>query len=128
MRLLLDTPVLVWWLAGDEALSPRARDLIADPANEVFVSAASIWEIATKHRLGRLPEAAILGADAAAVIAEQGFTELPVSIRHAQIAGSLAPQETDPFVRALVAQALTADLAMVSDESDLESCGVTRLW
>jgi len=128
MRLLLDTHPLVWWLAGDEALSARAREMIADPANEIFVSAASAWEIAAKHRLGRMPEAAVLTADAAGIIAEQGFTELPVSIRHAQIAGSLPALHPDPFDRVLAAQAIVSDLAIVSDDAVFDAYGVTRLW
>ena len=63
MRLLLDTHAFLWWLAGDQALSEAARAAIADPENEVFVSAASAWEIATKYRLGRLPGAAVIAAD-----------------------------------------------------------------
>jgi PIN domain nuclease of toxin-antitoxin system len=128
MRLLLDTHPLIWWLAGDPALSDRARAAIADPANEVFVSAASSWEIATQHRLGRLPEAAPLTADAAAIIAEQGFTELPVTIRHGQVAGALPPLSPSPFDRMLAAQAIVADLAIVSDDTAFDAYGVTRLW
>ena len=60
MRLLLDTRALIWWLAGDEALSLRAREAIADEGNTVAVSAASAMEIATKHRIGKLPHAALL--------------------------------------------------------------------
>jgi PIN domain nuclease of toxin-antitoxin system len=128
MRLLLDSHVLVWWLAGDEAVSMAARAAIGDPANEVFVSAASSWQIATRHRLGRMPQAAFLAGDAAAIIAEQGFTELPISLRHAQIAGSLPPLNPDPFLRALVAQAIVSDLVIVSDQAAFDTYGVTRLW
>jgi PIN domain nuclease of toxin-antitoxin system len=128
MRLLLDSHVLVWWLAGDEAVSMAARTAIGDPANEVFVSAASSWQIATRHRLGQMPQAAFLAGDAAAIIAEQGFTELPISLRHAQIAGSLPPLNPDPFLRALVAQAIVSDLVIVSDQAAFDTYGVTRLW
>jgi len=128
VRLLLDTHALVWWLAGDEALPARARDAIGDPANEVFVSAASTWEIATKHRVGRLPEAAFLTGDAAAIIAGQGFTELPVSLRHGQVAGSLPPLQPDPFLRALAAQAIVSDLTVVSADTAFDAYGVARLW
>jgi PIN domain nuclease of toxin-antitoxin system len=128
MRLLLDSHVLVWWLAGDEALSPDAREAIGNPDNEVFVSAVSAWEIATKHRLGRMPEAAFLTADAAGIIAEQGFGALPVSIRHGQVAGALPALHGDPFDRMLAAQALVGDLAIVSDETAFDAYGVTRLW
>lgn len=128
MRLLLDSHVLIWWLAGDEALSPDAREAIGNPDNEVFVSAASACEIATKHRLGRMPQASFLAADAAAIIAEQGFSELPVSIRHGQVAGSLPALHPDPFDRMLAAQALVGDLAIVSNETAFDAYGVTRLW
>jgi PIN domain nuclease of toxin-antitoxin system len=90
VRLLLDTHALIWWLVADDALSSTARRAIADPANDVFVSAASAWEIATKHRIGKLPQAALLAADVAGFVAAQGFNELPVSIRHGQIAGQPA--------------------------------------
>ncbi|HVC51560.1 MAG TPA: type II toxin-antitoxin system VapC family toxin [Stellaceae bacterium] len=128
MRLLLDSHVLVWWLAGDEALSATAREAIGNPDNTVFVSAATAWEIATKHRLGRMPQAAFLTADAAGIIAEQGFDELPVSIRHGQVAGSLPAVHADPFDRMLAAQALVGDLAIVSDAAIFDDYGVTRLW
>lgn len=128
MRLLLDTQALVWWLAGDEMLSPAAREAIANPHNEIFVSAASAMEIATKHRIGRMPEAAFLTADAAGIIAEQGFSELPVSIRHGQVAGSLPAVHPDPFDRVLAAQAIVADLAIVSDDRAFDAYGVPRVW
>lgn len=128
MRLLIDTHPLVWWLVGDEALSLKAREAIADPANQVFVSAVSALEIATKHRIGRLPEAAFLTGDAAAIIAGQGFTELPLSLRDAQVAGALPALHRDPFDRVLVAQALVSDLSIVSDDAIFDTYGVTRLW
>ena len=62
MRLLLDTHAFLWWLTADQALTPAANRAIADRGNEVFVSAASAWEIATKHRIGKLPGAALLTA------------------------------------------------------------------
>lgn len=128
MRLLLDSHVLVWWLAGDEALSLKARDAIGNSSNEVFVSAASAWQIATKHRIGRMPQAGFLTGEATAIIAGQGFTELPLTIRHAQVAGSLAALDPDPFIRALVAQAIIEELVVVSDLTAFDTYGVARLW
>ena len=89
MRLLLDTHALIWWLAGDEKLSLRARDAIADEANAVAVSAASAMEVATKHRIGKLPDAALLAQDFEAIVADQGFSELSISVRHARLAGEM---------------------------------------
>ena len=128
MRLLLDTHALLWWLAGEEALSEAARAAIGDPDNEVFVSAASAWEIATKYRLGRLPGAALVAADIAGAVANQGFTELPISVRDGQTAGGLPAIHRDPFDRMLIAQAIAADLVIVSNEALFNAYAVARLW
>lgn len=128
MRLLLDTHTLLWWLAGDQALSDAAREAISDPDNAIFVSAASAWEIATKYRLGRLPDAALIAADIAGAVASQGFTELPISIRDGQAAGGLPAVPKDPFDRMLIAQAMTADMVIVSDETLFDAYAVPRLW
>ncbi len=80
MRLLLDTHTLLWWLDGVRRLRRKARTLIGDEANSVFVSAASAWEITTKARLGKLPGA----LDVAGCVAGQGFTGLDITIVHAQ--------------------------------------------
>ena len=128
MRLLLDTHTLLWWLAGDEALSNTARGAIGDPDNEIFVSAAAAWEIATKYRLGRLPGAAIVAADIASAVASQGFVELPINIRDGQTAGGLPAIHKDPFDRMLIAQAIAADMVIVSNEDLFNAYGVPRLW
>jgi PIN domain nuclease of toxin-antitoxin system len=77
LRLLLDTHAFLWWTVGDEALSVRARAAIGDSGNDVFVSAASAWEIATKVRPGKLPDAASIAADLA--VEAQGFVALPIT-------------------------------------------------
>ena len=128
MRLLLDTHALIWWLLGDPALSPDAKTCIADYGNEVLVSAASGWEISTKHRIGKLPDAAIFAADVSSALASQGFDELPISLRHAQIAGQLPGDHRDPFDRMLVAQAILADLTLVSNERVFDRWAIRRLW
>lgn len=128
MRLLLDTHTLLWWLAGDQALSDAAREAIADPDNEVFVSTASAWEIATKYQLGRLSGAALITADIAGAVASQGFTELPISIRDGQAAGGLPAIHKDPFDRMLIAQAVTAGMVIVSNEAMFNAYAVPRLW
>jgi PIN domain nuclease of toxin-antitoxin system len=128
MRLLLDTHAFLWWLAGDEALSTAARTAIADENNEVFVSAASAWEIATKHRIGKLPGAAAIIADLEAAIAEQGFVALPISILHGQAAGVLPGPHRDPFDRMLIAQAMLDRCLLVSNELIFDAYGVGRCW
>ena len=128
MRLLLDTHALIWWLAGDEKLGRRAREAISDEANLVVVSAASAMEVATKFRIGKLPDAALLAQDFEAIIASQGFTELGISVRHARLAGEMGIDHKDPFDRLLIAQALSEDLALVSNETRFDEFAVTRVW
>ena len=79
MRLLLDTHAFLWWLDGDRRLPARIRALIGEPGNDVLVSAASVWEIATKARLGKLPGATDVAADVPACIDSQGFVALPIT-------------------------------------------------
>ena len=128
MRILLDTHAFVWWVADSRRLSEAARHAIAEDENDVFVSAASAWEIATKHRLGRLPEADALADDTRGHIADQGFEELAVSVADAGRAGRLAGPHRDPFDRMVIAQALAHDLAIVSNEKAFDRYGVNRLW
>jgi len=128
LRLLLDTHALIWWLAGDQQLSAIARGAILDAENVVFVSAATGWEIATKFRIGRLPEAALLAADVADFVRAQGFDELPITTRHGQVAGNLPRIHKDPFDRILVAQAITDDMTLVSKDTILRAYGVALLW
>ena len=128
MRLLLDTHAFLWWLSGDGALSVRAREAVADAANEIFVSAASVWEIATKHRVGKLPGVAVIVANLDEAISDQGFHGLPISVRHGQIAGALPGAHRDPFDRMLIAQAMEETLALVSNEHVFDRFGVARLW
>jgi len=128
LNLLLDTHALIWWLAGDPALSPRAREAIANEANPVAVSAASAMEVATKARIGKLPDAALLAQDFEAIIAAQGFDELPITVRHARMAGAMAIPHKDPFDRLLIAQAQAEDMVLVSNEALFDGFGVTRIW
>lgn len=128
MKLLLDTHALIWWLAGDEALSSQAREAIADEANSVAVSAASAMEVATKFRIGKLPDAAALAQEFEAIIADQGFVELPISIRHALRAGEMNIAHKDPFDRLLIAQAQSEDMVLVSNEALFDGFAVKRLW
>ena len=128
MRLLLDTHALLWWLAGSERLSLYAREAIASEANEKLVSAASAWEIATKHRLGKLTLADEFVDDISAAIQGEGFRELTITVNDAARAGSLPGSHRDPFDRMLIAQAMSRDLTLISIESLFDEYGVRRLW
>jgi len=128
VRLLLDTHTFLWWLAGDEALSRKSREGIETEAEAVFVSAASVWEISTKHRLGKLPGASALVGAMAETIESQGFMGLAIGVRHGQAAGALPGPHRDPFDRMLIAQAILDDLVLVSNERAFDAYGVRRLW
>ena len=128
MRLLLDTHTFLWWLSGSERLSTPARRAIANETNEILVSAASAWEITTKHRLGKLSGGELIAQDVRSGIAGQGFAELGITVRDAGRAGGLSGPLRDPFDRMLIAQALIHDLVLVSNESVFDRYGVRRLW
>ena len=128
MRLLLDTHAFLWWLTDSPRLSEPARQAIAADTNEVLVSAASAWEITTKYRFGKLPNAEAVARDVAGTIARQDFDELPITVDDAAQAGALPGSHRDPFDRMLIAQALLGNLVLVSNESLFDQYGVHRLW
>ena len=128
MRLLLDTHALLWWLAGDSRLPARTKRAIGDRRNEILVSAASAWEVATKYRLGKLPGAGPLGVDFSGEIGRQGFTPLAITLEHAEVAGGLIGAHRDPFDRMLVAQARAERMAIVSNDAVFDDFGVPRVW
>ena len=128
MRLLLDTHTFLWWMDDNTSLSTTARQLIGDEPNEIVVSAASAWEIATKFRLGKLPEAEAVATDVAGCITDEGFEGLAISVADGERAGRLPGIHRDPFDRMLIAQALTHDLAIVSIDGMFDRYGVNRLW
>jgi PIN domain nuclease of toxin-antitoxin system len=127
-RLLLDTHAFLWWLAGDSRLSVGARKAIGEDAGPVFVSAASVWEISTKHRSGKLPGASAIAGDLAGAVESQGFVGMPIRIQHAQAAGALPGPHRDPFDRMLIAQAMLDDLVIISNERAFDVYGVRRVW
>ena len=122
MRLLLDTHVLLWWLADDRKLAKPARDIIANPDNDVHVSSASVWEAAIKAALGRLE---IDLDDLEDAIVRNGFRPLPIGFRHAVTAGRLPSVYRDPFDRMLVAQASVEELRVVSHDRVFERYGLS---
>ena len=120
MRILLDTHVILWWLMDDDALSTDTKELI-DTETDVYVSAASVWEIAIKQALGKVT----VGSDLADVLDRSGLKELPIRSRHAVDAGSLPPLHRDPFDRMLVAQARCEDLTLLTRDPQLLRYDVT---
>lgn len=114
-RFLLDTHTLLWWLADSEQLGSRCREVISDQRNQVFVSAATTWEISIKMALGKLeaPE------DIDSVVEDEGFSKLPISLYHGQLAGRLPALHRDPFDRMLIAQAQAEGLIFLTADETL---------
>lgn len=115
MRLLLDTHIFLWAVSGSPSLKPPVRRVI-EGADAVYVSAASIWEVAIKARLGKLQADPV---ELAAAIDASGFVELPVRATHAAAVAQLALHHNDPFDRLLIAQALAEPLRLVTVDAAL---------
>ena len=128
MQLLFDTHALIWWLTDSSRLPEAVRRAIFDPSNDKLISAATAWEITTKHRLGKLPGSDFIASDFSAVIARQGFEELSITVEDAARAGALAGPHRDPFDRILIAQTLARNLVLISNETLFDRYGVRRLW
>lgn len=128
MQVLVDTHAFLWWLDGDDRLSTTARAVLADPAVVCFVSAASVWEIATKFRLGKLASAAAVARDISGALTRNGFTPLEISADDAELAGKLPGEHRDPFDRMIAAQALRRTLAVVTVDPQLVAFGVRQVW
>ena len=125
MRLLLDTHAFLWVLDAPQRIPAWIRSAIADAENEVFVSAASAWEIAIKQSLGRLPA---FSDDPLEALHRSGLAELPVTVAHARATRSLPLLHRDPFDRLLVAQAQSEGLGLVSRDPAIRQYQVTVLW
>ena len=118
---LLDTHILLWWLFDDPKLDTTCRDIIRNPKHRILVSSASAWEIATKHRIGKLPEAKQLVADYAQILQQAKFFELSMTVAHALRAGSLPIAHRDPFDRMLMAQAELENLPLLTYDNAFQT-------
>lgn len=128
MKLLLDTHALLWWWTDDARLSEGARALLADPQHLVLVSAASAWEIATKHRIGKLPGAEAVIAHFEEWAVADGFNLLAIQAAHCLRAGSFEVEHRDPFDRMLAAQSEIEDAALVSRDAAFGDFGTRMVW
>jgi PIN domain nuclease of toxin-antitoxin system len=120
LKLLLDTHAFIWWNVNDRRLADVARDAIRNPANRIVVSAASVWEIAIKRKIGKLS----FRHDVLTAIAADGFETVDITPRHANTAGSLPLHHADPFDRLLVAQADIEQFVLVTQDRQLLPYGV----
>jgi PIN domain nuclease of toxin-antitoxin system len=128
LHILIDTHALLWWLGDNPALPSSARKHLARAGNTVHVSSASAWEIATKFRIGKLPDAGDLLADFSGYLARERFEPLPISTDHALRAGLLPGPYKDPFDRMLIAQAQAENIPILSNDAAFDAYSVRRLW
>ncbi len=128
MKYLLDTHTLLWWLTNDPQLSHQAKALIADEGNTILVSAASAWEIATKHRLGKLSVASEAIRRFNELIEADGFEHLHVTYLHALHAGAYPLEHRDPFDRMLAAQSKLESAPLISRDPAFAFFGTRVLW
>ena len=128
MRALLDTHAFLWWVTDDARLSERARETIGDGANEIYVSAATGWEMAIKARLGRLRVPGDFARFITDQIALNGFRVLAIELAHALHVHGLADHHRDPFDRILVAQSLVEGMPILSRDEHIAAYGVELVW
>jgi len=128
VRLLVDSHALVWWYLDDRRLSQSAQAALLDRGNQILVSPVNAWEIATKYRLGKLPEAIPLIAGFSALLDADGFQRLQVSEAHALRAGSYRHPHGDPFDRLLAAQCEIEGLTLVTRDPVFAAFNCPTLW
>jgi PIN domain nuclease of toxin-antitoxin system len=126
MNLLLDTHVLIWWMQGSRRIGPRAKAAMFEDETRLWLSAASIWEMAIKSAIGRLSLDAPL-EKSVPFLSRQGVRSLPISVGHALATGALPPHHADPFDRMLIAQAQCEDLVLVTVDPAMEAYEVRTL-
>jgi PIN domain nuclease of toxin-antitoxin system len=127
MTILLDSHAFFWWATADRKLSGTAYAAI-DEDDQVYISAVVAWEIASKIRSGKWPEARLLADDFFATIAHYEFHHLPVTLEHAHLAGSMPARHRDPFDRLLAAQARIEDVALVTADPAFREFEVRLVW
>ncbi len=128
MRVLVDTHTLIWWATDDPKLSRKAQAILSSLETDVFVSAASAWELSTKVRIGKLPGLETFAAEFPARIRALGFSDLAIQVEHGQRAGLLPGNHKDPFDRMLIAQAQAENMPIVSNERVFDAYHVRRIW
>jgi len=128
VTVLLDTHTLIWAATNPLRLGRAATVVLADPQNEILVSAASAWEIATKVRLGKMPESEPMEGRFMEAIDEAGYTLISIDAETTLRAGRLIGNHRDPFDRIIAAHALAMDIPVISKDPRLDLFGIRRIW
>jgi len=118
---LIDTHILLWWVFDDPKLDTECRSIILNPDNTIIVSSASAWEIATKYRIGKLPNAKQLVEEYSQILDQAKFIELAITTHHALRAGSLPIAHQDPFGLMIIAQAELENLPVITYDKEFQT-------
>lgn len=125
---LIDTHAALWWWTEPENLSRTVFDILADKNNQIFVSSASVWEMATKHRKGKLGKAEKVLQEFAQVMQISEFNHLPVTWQHAKLSGEFEFTHADPFDRMIAAQAYLEGFVLLTKDSELGIFPAKIIW
>ena len=128
MRHLIDSQSLIWYVDQDHLLGAAAHAAITDPANDLLLSAATVWEIAIKVGLGKLTLSLPFRQWMNQAIADLGLRLLPIKVEYADVQAGLPRHHGDPFDRLLVAQAMVENVPVISADPRLDAYGITRVW
>lgn len=128
MDLILDTHVLLWMLLADKRLGERQKQLLESRSNRIHVSAVSAFEIATKVRIGKLPEARHVVREFHRICTEFDYSELPITHRHGVKGGELEGAHRDPFDRLLAAQSIIERMPLMTSDPAFRKLGVETVW
>jgi len=128
MRRLIDTQAVIWYVDQDHLLSPAAHAAITDPANDLLLSAASVWEMAIKVGLGKLTLSLPYRQWINQAIADLGLAILPITVDYADVQSGLPRHHGDPFDRLIVAQAVVEGIPIISSDAQLDAYGINRIW
>lgn len=128
MKYLLDTCALLWWWSEPASLSSNALNSIKNPKNEIFISAASAWEIATKHRIGKYPEGKGIIREWYDRIASDRIQEIAINSFHALKAGSIEADHRDPFDRMIASQSLSENIPVITPDPAFTALGAEQIW
>ena len=128
MKVLLDTHIFLWWITDDSRISQRVSAIMADGNNELYLSAASIWEIVIKSRLGRLQLPENPDIHLTEQMALNAVQSLSITMQHALRVYNLPDIHKDPFDRIMIAQALSEDMPIATRDDDIPKYGVQTIW
>ena len=128
MRVLIDSHALIWYVEQDNLLSLASHAAISDPANDLLLSAGSIWEIGIKVGLGKIVLTQPFKTWMNQAVSDLHVTVLPLSVEYVDVQSNLPKHHGDPFDRLIVAQSIVEQVSIISADANLDAYGITRIW